>query len=144
MCVCTAGAAPEEEEEEDDYDVRPPVNILPALEAINLEKKVCNAHSTCVCLRVCAPAPAHTFACRALVNQWLPLFLLWLHSIRVSSPYPQLGEKKWSDKVAALDAALDLMKKVPKLSGEARDYADAIQSLKLFFGDSNQTVRGYT
>ncbi len=53
----------------------------------------------------------------------------------------QILEKKWTDRAGALDALLDGMKKMVKLTGESRDYADTVQALKLYVADSNQVVR---
>jgi hypothetical protein len=64
--------------------------------------------------------------------------LAFLESVRLDR---KVEEKKWQDKVAALDSILDAVKKIVKLSGDWRDYVDTVQILKRFVGDSNQAVR---
>jgi hypothetical protein len=61
----------------------------------------------------------------------------FLESVRLDR---KVEEKKWQDKVAALDSILDAVKKIVKLSGDWRDYVDTVQILKRFVADSNQAV----
>jgi hypothetical protein len=57
---------------------------------------------------------------------------------------PQTKEAKWNDRAAALDAAMEIMKKHAKIGGESRDYLDVVAALKLFLSDSHQAVRAST
>jgi hypothetical protein len=53
-----------------------------------------------------------------------------------------MKEVKWSDRTAALEQVLDVLKRHSKVSGDGRDYIDIVSVLKLSLADSNQAVRG--